>query len=112
MVDSGNAFLTCMSIRSSKTLRKKKTDKSEVYHRLKSTPRQSNSEGHRPSTSIAISTSAFPALTRFFGTLLVAAHIPFVQAGGISEELSNNIIADLAPFIALFGEQVTKQFMS
>lgn len=57
-------------------------------------------------------TSAFPALSRFFGPFLVAAHLPFVEAGGISEELSNNIIADLAPFIALFGEQVTKQFMS
>lgn len=86
-----------------------------MYHRLKkpkSTSGQSNSKDPRPSTAITISTSTFPALTRFFGTLLLAAHIPFVSAGGISEELSNNIIADLAPFIALFREQVTKQFMS
>lgn len=86
-----------------------------MYHRLKkpkSTSGQSNSKDPRPSTAITISTSTFPALTRFFGTVLLAAHIPFVRAGGIGEELSNNIIADLAPFIALFGEQVTKQFMS
>lgn len=115
VVNSGYAFPTRMSTQSSKTSREKKTDISEVYHRLKkskSTPAQSNSEDPRPSTSITISTSTFPALRRFFGTLLLAAQIPLVQAGGISEELSNNIIADLAPFIALFGEQVTKQFMS
>ena len=30
----------------------------------------------------------------------------------VAESLSNALISDLAPLIALFGEQVTKQFMS
>lgn len=28
------------------------------------------------------------------------------------EEFSNNLFSDLAPLLALFGEQVTKQFLS
>ncbi|KAL0635164.1 hypothetical protein Q9L58_005889 [Maublancomyces gigas] len=84
-----------------------------LYHRInqpRPPSKQSNLFDHSPSVTVA--GSAFPGLSRFFGPFLVAAHLPFVKAGGIGEELSNNIIADLAPFIALFGEQVTKQFMS
>lgn len=33
-------------------------------------------------------------------------------SGDVGGDLSNAIISDLAPLIALFGEQVTKQFMS
>lgn len=64
------------------------------------------------STRHAGPTTSFPAVSRFFGALIIVARIPFVHAGGIGDELSNNIISDFAPFLALFGEQVTKQFMS
>ncbi|KAF8244011.1 hypothetical protein K440DRAFT_526639, partial [Wilcoxina mikolae CBS 423.85] len=40
-----------------------------------------------------------------------AAHIPFVSAGS-GEDFSNNLLSDLAPLLALFGDQFAKQFMS
>lgn len=89
------------------------TDGYRVHRRIKQPKPTSISEDRRSAAFVQMPTSTFPALSRFFGTLVMAAQIPFVRAeGGISEELSNNIIADLAPFLALFGEQVTKQFMS
>jgi hypothetical protein len=33
-------------------------------------------------------------------------------AGLVGEEFSNNLFSDLAPLLTLFGEQVTKQFLS
>lgn len=59
-----------------------------------------------------MSASRFPVVSRFFGTFLLAARLPFVRADSFSDELSNNIIADLAPLLALFGGEVAKQFMS
>ncbi|RFU77696.1 ankyrin repeat-containing domain-containing, partial [Trichoderma arundinaceum] len=37
--------------------------------------------------------------------------LPFVRADGW-DDFSNNLATDLAPFISLFGEQVTKQYLS
>ena len=36
---------------------------------------------------------------------IFAAHIPFVSAGA-GDDFSNNLFTDLAPILALFGEQV------
>jgi hypothetical protein len=41
----------------------------------------------------------------FFGTSVFAARIPFVSAD-TGEDFSNNLFSDLAPILALFGEQV------
>lgn len=115
-VNSGDAFPTRKSALRSSHKSQTQANIVLVYHRInqpKHPSRIFNPMDHGPGDSITFTSSAFPALSRFFGTLLVAAQLPFVKAsGGISEELSNNIIADLAPFLALFGEQVTKQFMS
>ncbi|KAF8535765.1 hypothetical protein BDD12DRAFT_796787, partial [Trichophaea hybrida] len=43
-------------------------------------------------------------------TLVLAGSCEAVSHGG--DEYSNNIISDLAPLLALFGEQVTRQFMA
>lgn len=40
------------------------------------------------------------------------SYIPVVYAGDGGEEFSNNLFSDLAPLLTLFGEQVTKQFIS
>ncbi|KAJ5998016.1 hypothetical protein N7522_009676 [Penicillium canescens] len=42
-------------------------------------------------------------------TILVA--LPVVHAGGW-DDFSNNLATDLAPFLSLFGEQITKQYLS
>lgn len=44
--------------------------------------------------------------SRFLNASLFAAHIPFVSAAGAGEDFSNNLFTDLAPILALFGEQV------
>lgn len=43
---------------------------------------------------------------------LVAAWIPFVGAAGFGDEITNNLISDIAPLLALFGERVAQQFIS
>lgn len=37
--------------------------------------------------------------------------LPLVRADGW-DDLSNNLATDLAPFLSLFGEQITKQYLS
>ncbi|KAJ5365393.1 Aminoglycoside phosphotransferase [Penicillium concentricum] len=37
--------------------------------------------------------------------------LPVVHAGGW-DDFSNNLATDLAPFLSLFGEQITKQYLS
>lgn len=37
---------------------------------------------------------------------------PTLSSGFAGEEFSNNLFSDLAPLLTLFGEQVTKQFLS
>ena len=45
--------------------------------------------------------------------MAILANVGLAQAAeDIGEEFSNAFISDLSPLIALFGEQVTKQFMS
>ena len=53
----------------------------------------------------------FGAPSRLFAASVFAANVPFVLAdsGG---DFSNNLFSDLAPVLALFGEQVAKQYMS
>ena len=43
--------------------------------------------------------------SRFFNASLFAARIPFVSADA-GDDFSNNLFTDLAPVLALFGEQV------
>ncbi|KAL3479172.1 hypothetical protein BJX99DRAFT_255703 [Aspergillus californicus] len=43
--------------------------------------------------------------------LLVLVGAPTVEASGW-DGFSNNLVTDLAPFLSLFGEQVTKQYLS
>ena len=45
-------------------------------------------------------------LAVLFGTLLVAAYLPCGLAGDNGDDFSNNLFSDLAPLLALFGEQV------
>lgn len=44
--------------------------------------------------------------------LLLLASLPLTAAESSGDEFSNNLFSDLAPLLALFGEQVAKQFMS
>jgi hypothetical protein len=37
---------------------------------------------------------------------------PTLQSGFEGDDFSNNLFSDLAPLLTLFGEQVTKQFIS
>ncbi|KAJ6127761.1 hypothetical protein N7471_008978 [Penicillium samsonianum] len=48
-------------------------------------------------------------LTYTLFTILIA--LPVVHAGGW-DDFSNNLATDLAPFLSLFGEQITKQYLS
>lgn len=43
--------------------------------------------------------------------LLLLGSFPFASATGW-DDFSNNLATDLAPFLALFGEQITKQYLS
>ena len=50
----------------------------------------------------------------FFYTcyILVAFGLPVAQASDGWDDFSNNLATDLAPFLSLFGEQLTKQYLS
>ncbi|PKK54239.1 hypothetical protein CI102_559 [Trichoderma harzianum] len=47
----------------------------------------------------------------FTACLLGLLTLPVVRADGW-DDFSNNLAADLAPFLSLFGEQITKQYLS
>lgn len=49
--------------------------------------------------------------TKLITTIVIFSLIPFVRADG-GDEFANNLFTDLAPILALFGEQVAKQFLS
>jgi hypothetical protein len=49
--------------------------------------------------------------SRFFGAAVFIAHLPFAAADA-GEDFSNNLLSDLAPILALFGENVAQQYMS
>ena len=53
----------------------------------------------------------FGAPSRLFAASVFAARIPVVLAD-TGEDFSNNLFSDLAPVLALFGEQVAQQYMS
>lgn len=42
----------------------------------------------------------------------MAAQIPFVRAVRFGDEITNSLISDKAPLLAVFGERVAQQFMS
>lgn len=48
---------------------------------------------------------------RFMSVLLATTFVRHAAAA-TGEDFSNNLLSDLAPILALFGEQVAKQFMS
>ncbi|RPA81608.1 hypothetical protein BJ508DRAFT_209014, partial [Ascobolus immersus RN42] len=48
----------------------------------------------------------------YFGVLFFAARLPFVHAAEFSGDATNDLFSDLGPLLALFGEQVAKQFMA
>src|SRR5438552_5008542 len=48
---------------------------------------------------------------RIFCTLLLVG-VCAANPGDSGEEFANNLLSDLAPLLALFGEDVTKQFLS
>ena len=48
----------------------------------------------------------------FVFIILVSIHIAPTVAEDNSTSMSNNLLADLAPILALFGDQVTKQYLS
>ena len=47
----------------------------------------------------------------FSGAVFVAC-LPVASALADGDDFSNNLFTDLAPILALFGEQVAKQFMA
>ncbi|KAF8533780.1 hypothetical protein BDD12DRAFT_468216 [Trichophaea hybrida] len=49
--------------------------------------------------------------SRFFSVSIFAARIPLVSADA-GDDFSNNLLSDLAPIMALFGEKVAIQYMS
>lgn len=51
-------------------------------------------------------------LRSFLIVVLITARIPMVSAVAQGEDFSNNLFSDLGPILALFGEQVAKQFMA
>lgn len=55
--------------------------------------------------------SKITSLHPLTGLYLVLLHISFIKADG-GDEFSNNFATDLAPLLALFGENVAKQFMA
>ena len=48
----------------------------------------------------------------FLSIILVSIHIAPTLASDNGDSMANNLLADLAPIVALFGEQVTKQYLS
>lgn len=48
----------------------------------------------------------------FVVTLVFTSRIPVASALTDGKDFSNNLFSDLAPILALFGEQVAKQFMA
>ena len=51
-------------------------------------------------------------LRDIFGGVVFVACLPVAYALADGENFSNNLFTDLAPILALFGEQVAKQFMA
>jgi hypothetical protein len=47
-----------------------------------------------------------------FSVLLVITALSQIAVAGSGQDFSNNLFSDLGPILALFGEQVAKQFMS
>lgn len=47
-----------------------------------------------------------------FIAVAIMARIPMASAIAQGEDFSNNLFSDLGPILALFGEQVAKQFMA
>ena len=47
-----------------------------------------------------------------FCGVVFAAFLPVASALANGDDFSNNLFSDLAPILALFGEQVAKQFMA
>lgn len=74
---------------------------------------------HRPVTSIFPFESlkhvtawlSYFAGTEFASTIVFCSLIPSARADN-GDDLANNLFSDLAPILALFGEQVAKQFLS
>ena len=73
-----------------------------------------------PQSSPACSFNGFPpkpfVLYSHYPTYLILSHLPVAnaQTNGTfqSDDFSNNLFTDLVPLLALFGEEVSKQFMS
>jgi hypothetical protein len=67
-----------------------------------------NYHKHRPKAQLPIMPGTFIAS---FVILIVASQVTVVQADGW-DDFANNLATDLAPLLALFGEQITKQYLS
>ncbi|KAL0634201.1 hypothetical protein Q9L58_006877 [Maublancomyces gigas] len=63
-------------------------------------------------TKATISSLQFPLSYQMFQAFLLAIRFPLVLASGFGDEVTNNLITDIAPLLALFGERVAQQFMS
>lgn len=49
---------------------------------------------------------------RTFIIIVLTSRIPLASALADGDDFSNNLFSDLGPILALFGEQVAKQFMA
>ena len=76
----------------------------------------SNHRCDDPSTIINQAYRPFPLRLHIprgiFSGVVFAACLPVASALSNGDDLSNNLFSDLAPILALFGEQVAKQFMA
>lgn len=75
----------------------------------KNTTKSRLGTSHSVSEGVPLCQTIFQTIqisSRFFGATLFAARIPFVSAAGAGDDFSNNLFTDLAPILALFGEQV------
>jgi hypothetical protein len=78
--------------------------------RVQSTSESSKSVTPHPTLSVASYILRIPL--RLLDGLVFVARVPLVAAMGNGDDFSNNLFSDLAPILALFGEQVAKQFMA
>ena len=61
--------------------------------------------------SVSYRKSVLTRILKASGALVVIAFPPLASADD-GDDFSNNLFSDLAPILALFGEQVARQFMS
>lgn len=82
------------------------------HHHPSAPPTLSHHYSHRQFPASAYY-HALRITSKLLRAAIIAAGLPLVEAETDSgDDFSNNLIADLAPILALFGDQVAKQYLS